>query len=453
MKKFKSIISILLIGVLLLSVVGCSNENTAPETDTNVSETNKTTTTNDKKEITSLTLTIHASWVNSGMEALVEYVNSKSEETGAKIVLDKLPEGDMGDQVLKTRFAAGEYPDIVAFFNASESHDDLGGVDNFADISGDWTKNYSADMLNSSHFTVNEKLIAVPFGSINIGGMLYNKSVFDELGLEIPTTWNEFLSVCEVIKEAGRIPAYYSGKDAWTMQIIPILGFGRELVGKDVNKVYSDINTNNSKFADQALFIDSLNKMKELKDKGFINDTYLSDTYDNAQKVLVDGDAAMYCMASWVMPGMVESYGKEATEQLGAFAVPFDNNASVSAWMPWCLLVPENGNNKELAKTVVQLMASKEAQQAFFDEEPSIPFIRGLEVDLLPAVQDLYDIFSEPGRGVPEFTGKVKYGQGPDFETNCQSLVIGEMTAEEVASMIDQHREKSAKAKGDENWK
>ncbi|MGL1893853.1 MAG: hypothetical protein OCD02_19605 [Spirochaetaceae bacterium] len=39
-------------------------------------------------KVQTLILTAHASWINGGMEALVEYVNSKSSETGAIIELD-----------------------------------------------------------------------------------------------------------------------------------------------------------------------------------------------------------------------------------------------------------------------------------------------------------------------------------------------------------------------------
>ena len=38
------------------------------------------------------------------------------------------------------------------------------------------------------------------------GGVLYNKDIYEELGLEVPTTWDEFIANSEKIKAAGRPP-------------------------------------------------------------------------------------------------------------------------------------------------------------------------------------------------------------------------------------------------------
>ncbi len=45
----------------------------------------------------------------------------------------------------------------------------------------------------------------VPFLAVS-HGVYYNQDIFDELGLAIPTTWEEFLTVSEQIKAAGYIP-------------------------------------------------------------------------------------------------------------------------------------------------------------------------------------------------------------------------------------------------------
>jgi ABC-type glycerol-3-phosphate transport system substrate-binding protein len=37
-------------------------------------------------------------------------------------------------------------------------------------------------------------------------GILYNKAVYEELGLEIPTTWDEFVANNAVIAETGMAP-------------------------------------------------------------------------------------------------------------------------------------------------------------------------------------------------------------------------------------------------------
>lgn len=53
---------------------------------------------------------------------------------------------------------------------------------------------------------------ALPY-SRNYIGVYYNKKTFEDNGLEIPTTWEEFTAVCDKLKEAGITPVGMHGKD------------------------------------------------------------------------------------------------------------------------------------------------------------------------------------------------------------------------------------------------
>ena len=64
-------------------------------------------------------------------------------------------------------------------------------------------------------FVPQEGIYAVPYAA-NAAGILYNKDMFEENGWEIPTTWNEFISLCETIEESGKHPLYFGFKDTWT---------------------------------------------------------------------------------------------------------------------------------------------------------------------------------------------------------------------------------------------
>src|SRR5690606_19505800 len=59
-----------------------------------------------------------------------------------------------------------------------------------------------------------EEIYAIPFVT-NAVGVIYNKDIFDEQGLEVPTTWDEFIEVAEKVKAEGQIPFYHTYKDAW----------------------------------------------------------------------------------------------------------------------------------------------------------------------------------------------------------------------------------------------
>ena len=47
----------------------------------------------------------------------------------------------------------------------------------------------------------------IPY-SITAAGVIYNKDLFEQQGLEVPTTWSELIEVCEAFQSAGITPIY-----------------------------------------------------------------------------------------------------------------------------------------------------------------------------------------------------------------------------------------------------
>ncbi len=42
-------------------------------------------------------------------------------------------------------------------------------------------------------------------------GTFYNKTIFEECGLQVPDDWEDFLNCCEVLKKKGIHPDYHGG--------------------------------------------------------------------------------------------------------------------------------------------------------------------------------------------------------------------------------------------------
>ena len=62
-------------------------------------------------------------------------------------------------------------------------------------------------------FTVDGKAYAVPY-SIIYNTVIYNKNVFAEYNLEVPKTFDEFLDVCQTLKDNGITPIALKN-DSW----------------------------------------------------------------------------------------------------------------------------------------------------------------------------------------------------------------------------------------------
>ena len=50
----------------------------------------------------------------------------------------------------------------------------------------------------------------------NANGVIYNQAIFEEQGLEVPETWDEFIAVCDELQDAGITPFYGTLADSWT---------------------------------------------------------------------------------------------------------------------------------------------------------------------------------------------------------------------------------------------
>ena len=67
---------------------------------------------------------------------------------------------------------------------------------------------------------------------------MYNKKVYEKLGLTVPKTWDEFISNSEKIKAAGITPVLVSYGDTWTSQLFVLADF-------------ANVSAQDSKWADQ----------------------------------------------------------------------------------------------------------------------------------------------------------------------------------------------------------
>ena len=176
------------------------------------SSENKAETTADGKVVLELFSTKTES--KSTMEGLV----AKFNESQDKIEVQLTQPADAGT-VLKTRMTKDDLPDIVAM-GGDSTYSELQSAGVLVDLSGeDYVANINEsymDMLYMLNMDQEEKAYGIPYAT-NSSGIIYNKDIFEENGIEIPTTWTELLEVCETLQAAGVTPFELTFKDAWTI--------------------------------------------------------------------------------------------------------------------------------------------------------------------------------------------------------------------------------------------
>ncbi|HEY0827836.1 MAG TPA: extracellular solute-binding protein, partial [Bacilli bacterium] len=376
-----------------------------------------------------------------------------AEKIGVEVELEKVPEGADGDNLVKTRFATNDLPDLLFYYAGLNTQHGIGKPADILVSQDDqpWIANF--DTNNWKGVMDAEGLFyGAPLGGISVGVVLYNKKVFESLNLKVPTTMEEFWAVSEAIKKGGKTPVFLSGKDSWTLQLPALISMARPSQIDFLKKLYAGEAT----YHDFTIQKKGLTFLKNVIDKGYVNKDFLSDTYDNAQKALAEGSAGMYVMATWVMPDISTKFPDQVND-IGAFIMPFDGTDSdVGGVFPPNAVYVVKGKNQEAAQRFLNYFASLEAQNLYFSVEGGIPAMKGVtQAKVTPAEADAQKMV-DAGR-IASFA----YNLGPgypiyaagDFAAFSQDVAAGGKTPDEVMEAQQKEFVKNAKAANDPNFK
>lgn len=147
------------------------------------------------------------------------------------------------------------------------------------------------------------------------GYMIFcNKGLLEEVGItSYPQTWEEFLDVCEIIKNAGYIPVTTDAAYAtsWVGYYLSRL-IGNDAVEALVNGQHS---WNDPKV------LEGLKAIEDMAKKGYFDPAIESNQYPVAQQsMVINGNVAFYINGTW-LPNEVAATTPEDFEW-GAFAFP-----------------------------------------------------------------------------------------------------------------------------------
>jgi raffinose/stachyose/melibiose transport system substrate-binding protein len=211
---------------------------------------------------------------------------------------------------------------------------------------------------------------AIPY-SIMGAAVIYNKEIFEQNDLEVPTTWDELIEVCETLEAAGVTPFYGTFADNWTVG----QGWYDYTVGGMIDTVEffdalaeegPDVGPNSavSFQKDQAEPVD---KMLELSQ--YVNPDAASRGYGDGNTAMANGEAAMYMQGPWAF-GEIAKAAPDL--ELGMFPLPVTDdpddlkariNMDLAAW------IPEASEHQEAARAFLDYLYQPEVIQAYNESQ------------------------------------------------------------------------------------
>ena len=272
-----------------------------------------------------ITITMMVSGVATENDFETEVLPQLVKEKWPNVTLEvtKLPD-DNYYTTLKSRLSSGECPDIIltqpmyAGANSCYTLAEAGYLAPLNDLK--WAEN----MSDLAAVTYEDDIVTCTAG-VSILGTYYNKDMFAECGItEEPQTWDEFLDVCETLKENGHQPIIMGDKDMYVMQ------FGLYQIA--CNEIYSQnadydeqLRTGDTSFTDEGTWDN------ELYDKGYIDSSQtLGIGASQAIQAFIDGEAAMTFDGSFNAPALLAEGAAGAFER-GYFPIPSESGDNYTA--------------------------------------------------------------------------------------------------------------------------
>ncbi len=360
--------------------------------------------------------------------------------------------GSEGDNIVKTRLATGEMPDIFQYNSGSlfqalkpeQTMADLSDLPSAAGIFESFKKVVSG---SDGHVR------GIPFGPAMGGGIFYNRKIYAELGLQPPKTWAEFMSNNEKIKAAGKVAIAQTYGTTWTSQIFVLADFFN--VQTEVPTFADDYTANKVKYATTPAALRGFEHQEEVAKAGFFNEDFGAASFDDGMRMVSTGEAAHYPSLTFGI-GNIQQNFPDNVKDVGFFAEPGTDAAKngLTIWMPAALYLSAKAEHLDEAKKFLDFVASKEGCELMAKAVPSGPYlIKGCELpkDVPQAVTDMLPYFQTEGRAGPalEFLSPVK---GPALEQITVEVGTGIRSAKDAAALYDQDVAKQAKQLGLPNW-
>ncbi len=267
---------------------------------------------------------------------------------------------DFKTQILVT-IAGDNPPDIFSYWAGARTQfivdaDRLMPLDDF------WAANNLDDFIPAgvkSAAVYNDHIYNIPM-NVHIIGFFYNPKVMEAAGImAMPTTWDDFIAMCETLKASGVTPIALGSSNRWPAQYWFDYTISRTAGPEYRQKLMAG----EAKYTDPEVET-AMGYWKQLTDAGyFVPDANAYD-WDVAANMVANGDAAMTLMGTWIT-GLWNGNGLEPITDYDFFPFPVINpdvpmvaHGSIDGWV-----VPQSAKNPAGAEALLNWFLSPEIQQ------------------------------------------------------------------------------------------
>ena len=349
---------------------------------------------------------------------------SENNEYGVTVNID-FYENEQYKTKLTTLMASNAVPDIFFTWELSYLQPFVEGgkvadITSYLEEDADWKNSFSDGTLDLLSY--DGKNYGVPTQK-SLCVMFYNKQIFEENNVEVPTTYDEFLDVCQTLKDNGVTPMAMCGSDAW----IPAQFVQQIAGGMAGTEMFNNICDGKENWNNDTN-IAAADEVKKMADAGYFQEGYIGMGPEESTELFKTGKTAMYFQGAWDADVVQKS---DVGENAGAFVLPaYDeqySNISVGS-VDTSFAVSESCKNKDAAVAFLKYWTSEESEEMLLNDYGRIP-AGNYPIDeskVTPLMSEVLQISNSQVGLTPWWDRQFGAGEGVEFNNTCVAVLGGE---------------------------
>ena len=377
--KNKILAMLLTTGMIVGTLTGCGSAQTTAESSEQ--------TTTEASEQTAAETAAEADADDSSEVVEIEYLNHKT-ETEAIDAMDQLiakfEEENPGikvtqttdpdfSTVITTRAQTNDMPDVFSC-STSNTYEQMFADGFIMDLTGqEFLKNVSESTLALSEYEgANWRM---PY-ALSLYGLYIRTDIFEEKGIEIPTTYDELMAACDALQAAGVTPILCADQDSG-------------VVGQRMERIMGIIDDTDDEF--KAIVAGTL----DCADSVVLN-TYADTQIDIANNTTADsmgvdqessyqnfvnGDGAMLINGTWTLATL-----KSYDENIKVVMVPFPNPTGETTKVPMSIdtsfCISADTEHPDECLKFLEFLSQAENAQIYCDNEGSPNVVNGVNYNV-----------------------------------------------------------------------
>ena len=349
-------------------------------------------------------------------ESMNEIVNRFNEKYPDITVTIEPGNGGAYSELIKTKDSVGEFPDVMEMRDTAV-YVRAGKLEPLSDeIAG----------LFKTTTDFDGQVYTAPLAGENTNGIIYNKTYFDENGLTEPATYDEFITLCQTIKDLGDMaPIVVGGQDIWHMGFWFHKAYNDQVLSQDPD--FIEHCYDGSKDFSDPTFKATFEELQAIMQ--YAQDGWSSTPDAQITTFLVNDMAAMMYSGTHMFSQIADA---DPDFEMGWFAIPSPDGklrlvgGGGMSGLAISAEAAQDPDKKAAAEAFIKFFYEPENYKVYCEKLSAIPAtVNEPEMDVIDVLQEVIDATNEADELAPMWNSRSGNNElPPDFRNFTYKTLI-----------------------------